>query len=127
MRVFLRNVMALLVVLIAAYAQSTSAAAIDVVELKLSNSNKVVFKIRFNNGSIADATDKKGLTFATASLLAQGGSGGVSYADIQDQMMPWAASYFAAVDKQVTTFTFQVPVEFVDEFYPLVRNVLAGT
>ena len=100
------------------------AQAIEVVELKQKNSNKVVFKIRFDNGSSADPADKKGLTFATASLMSQGGAGGTSYADLQDKMMPWAADYGAFVDKQVTTFTFQVPVDFVDEFYPMVRNVL---
>ena len=116
MRAFLRNGTLLLVLLLAVHIQALAASTIDVVELKQNNSNKVVFKVRFNNGSVVDAADKRGLTFATASLMAQGGAGGVSYADIQDQIMPWAASYFAAVDKQVTTFTFQVPVDFVDEF-----------
>lgn len=116
------NVMVLL--LLIAPIQSLHAAGIEVVELKQENSNKVVFKVRFNNGSVADPADKRGLTFATASLMTQGGAGGVSFADIQDQMMPWAAVYLAAVDKQVTTFTFQVPVDFVDDYYPLLRNVL---
>ena len=98
--------------------------AIEVVELKQKNSNKVVIKVRFDNGSIVDPAGKRGLTFATASLMAQGGAGGVSYANIQEKLHPWAAGYFAAVDKQVTTFTFQVPVDFVEEFYPLVKNVL---
>jgi zinc protease len=114
-----RKVIAILALLFTVQAQ-----AINVVELKHHNSNKVVFKIRFDNGSVADPADKKGLTFATAALMAQGGAGGVSYADLQDKMMPWAASYSASVDKQVTTFTFQVPVDFVGEFYPLVKNVL---
>lgn len=100
------------------------AQAITVVELKQNNSNKVVIKVRFDNGSIVDPADKKGLTFATASLMAQGGAGGLGYSDIQDKMHPWAAGYSAAVDKQVVTFTFQVPVDFIDEFYPLVKNVL---
>jgi len=103
---------------------AVQAQAIVVVELKQKTSNKVVFKIRFDNGSIMDPADKKGLTFATAALMAQGGAGGVSYADLQDKMHPWAAYYSAAVDKQVTTFTFQVPVDFVEEFYPLVKNML---
>jgi len=103
---------------------SVQAQAITVVELQQENSNKVVFKIRFDNGSISDPGDKQGLTFATASLMAQGGAGGMSFADIQDKLHPWAAFYFATVDKQVTTFTFQVPVDFVEEFYPLVTNVL---
>ncbi len=103
---------------------ATQSQAIEVVELKLDNSSKVVFKIRFNNGSISDPAGKQGLTYATASLMAQGGAGGMSFADIQDMLMPWSASYFVAVDKQVTTFTFQVPVDFIDDFYPLLRNVL---
>ncbi len=119
MSVIARNAIALLTLFF-----SMQALAMDVVTLRQSNSNKVVFKIRFDNGSITDPADKKGLTFATASLMAQGGAGGISYADIQDRLMPWAAAYFAVVDKQVTTFTFQVPVDFVDEFYPLMKNVL---
>lgn len=103
---------------------SVQALAIEVVTLKQENSTKVVFKVRFENGSIADPAAKEGLTYATASLMVQGGAGGLSYADIQDRMMPWAASYSAVVDKQVTTFTFQVPVDFVDQFYPLLKNAL---
>ncbi len=119
MRTFIRIVTTILAVAFAVQAN-----AINVVELKHNNSNKVVIKVRFDNGSIADPADKKGLTFATASLMAQGSAGGVSYAEIQDRLMPWAAAYGAAVDKQVITFTFQVPVDFVNDFYPLVRNVL---
>lgn len=118
MRLF-KSTLVLLLLMITVQAQ-----AIDIVELKQVNSNKVVFKVRFDNGSVADPADKKGLTFATASLMSQGGAGGISYSDIQDKMKPWAAAYFASVDKQVTTFTFQVPVDFVDKFYPLLRNVL---
>jgi len=124
MKSLLRNVTTLVTLLFVAQAQAIDARTINVVELQQQNSNKVVFKIRFDSGSVADPAGKEGLTYATASLLAQGGAGGLSYADIQDKIMPWAAGYFAAVDKQVTTFTFQVPVDFVDEFYPLVKNVL---
>jgi len=119
MRTLLRMFIILLALIFTVQVQ-----AISVVELKQKNSNKVVIKVRFDNGSIVDPTDKKGLTFATASLMAQGGAGGLGYSDIQDKMHPWAASYSAAVDKQVATFTFQVPVDFVDDFYPLVKNVL---
>ena len=100
------------------------AQAMNVVELKQKNSNKVVVVIRFENGSIADPADKAGLTFATASMMAEGGAGGMSYADIQDKMHPWAAAYNVSIDKQVSTFTFQVPVDFVDEFYPLIKNAI---
>ena len=115
----IKQLFSLLIVLFTIQAQ-----AMDVVELKQKNSNKVVVKIRFENGSVADPADKAGLTFATASMVAQGGAGGMSYSDIQDKMHPWAASYDVFTDKQVTTFTFQVPVDFIDEFYPLAKSVL---
>lgn len=119
MKRMIKQLLSLLVVLFTIQAQ-----AMDVVELKQENSNKVVVKIRFTNGSIADPADKAGLTYATASMMAQGGAGGISYSDIQDMMYPWAASYDVFTDKQVTTFTFQVPVAFIDKFYPLIKNVV---
>lgn len=120
MKTFMQIVSTLLLSIFALQAQ----AAIEVVELHQPNANKVVFKVRFENGSISDPADKKGLTFATASLMSQGGAGGVSYSDIQDKLLPWAAQYGAMVDKQVTTFTFEVPVDFVDQFYPILSDVL---
>ena len=105
-------------------AATLPAQAMDVVELKLDNSIKVVFKVRFRNGSIADPAGKEGLTYATATLMAQGGAGGRAYGDIQDMLYPWAAAYAVNVDKQVTTFTFQVPANFAADFYPIVRDVL---
>ncbi len=113
-----------LLLAVAASLFSASVLAMDVIELKQANSNKVVFKIRFENGSIADPDDKPGLTYATASLMAQGGAGGKSYPEIQDIMQPWAAFYYLTIDKQVATFTFQVPADFVNEFYPLLKNAL---
>ena len=74
MRTVLKMFIALLALVFTVQAQ-----AIAVVELKQKNSNKVVIKVRFDNGSIVDPTDKKGLTFATASLMAQGGAGGIAY------------------------------------------------
>ena len=100
------------------------AGAMDVTELKLENSSKVVFKVRFQNGSIADPAGKEGLTYATAALMANGGAGGMGYSDIQDKLFPWAASYGFKVDKQVTTFTFQVPANFAGDFYPVMRDIL---
>ena len=120
MKSFMQKLTALLLVSLVVQAQ----AAINLVELKQTNANKVVFKVRFENGSISDPADKKGLTYATAALMSQGGAGGMDYSDIQEKMMPWAAQYGAVVDKQVTTFTFQVPVDFIDEFYPLMHNIL---
>ena len=98
--------------------------AMPVTELEMADANKVVIMVRFGAGAVGDPEDKLGLTYATANLMTQGGAGGRSYAEIQDLLYPWAAGYFVRVDKEVTTFIFQVPVDFVDAFYPIVRDVL---
>lgn len=96
----------------------------DVVELKMPNSNKIVVKLMFRNGSICDPQGKEGLTYTTASMVAQGGAGDMSYSEIQDKLFPWAANYYSTVDKEVSIFTFQVPADFADEFYPILRDVM---
>ncbi len=96
----------------------------DVVELKMPNSNKIVVKLMFRNGSISDPAGKEGLTVATASMLSGGGAGDLSFSEIQDKLYPWAAGYGANVDKEVTVFTFQVPADFADEFYPILHDVI---
>ena len=96
----------------------------DYVELNLPNSNKIVVKFMFRNGSICDPVGKEGLTQMTISLMTQGGSGELSYADIQDKLYPWAAGYAASSDKEVSVFTFQVPADFENEFYPIMRDVI---
>ncbi len=96
----------------------------EVVQLKLRKSNKIVVKLMFRNGSMSDPAGKEGLTYATASLMTQGGAGEKSYSEIQDALYPWAATYGASVDKQVSVFTFQVPVDFAEPFYPILRDVI---
>jgi zinc protease len=96
----------------------------DVIELKMPNSNKIVVKLMFRNGSICDPTGKEGLTQMTVALMTQGSAGERSYADIQDKLYPWAAGYGASVDKEVSVFTFQVPAVFQNDFYPILRDVM---
>jgi len=78
----------------------------EVVELKQTNSSKIVIKLMFNNGSICDPAGKEGLTYTTAQLITQGGTGEWSFSDIQDKIYPMAAEYGSSVDKEVTIFTF---------------------
>ena len=96
----------------------------EVVELKMAQSNKIVVKFMFRNGSICDPAGKEGLTYATASMMTQGGAGDLSYGEIQDLLYPWAAGYGANVDKEVSVFTFQVPADFEADFYPVIRDVM---
>lgn len=96
----------------------------EVVELKLPTSNKVVVKLMFRNGSISDPAGKAGLTYTTASLLTEGGTEEWSYSEIQDKLFPMAANYSSLVDKEVCVFTFSVHVDFLDEFYPILKGIM---
>ena len=96
----------------------------QIVELKLSNSDKIVIKLMFKNGSISDPAGKGGLTYTTASLITQGGTGDLSYSDIQDKIYPMAARYSSSVDKEVSIFTFQFHKDWVDQFYPILTGLI---
>jgi len=96
----------------------------ELVELKLSNSNKVVVKLMFRNGSICDPSGKEGLTNLTTNLITQGGTGELSFSDIQNKIYPMAASYSSNVDKEVSVFTFSVHVDWLDEFYPILKGLI---
>jgi zinc protease len=114
----------LLLILISVFAITLSGYAQDVIELKQPESNKVVIKLMFRNGSICDPVGKEGLTRLTASLITSGGSTQYTYSQIQDLLYPMAAGYYASVDKEVTIFTLQVPSDFLNEFYAIVKGVL---
>jgi zinc protease len=96
----------------------------EVVELKQSNSAKIVVKLMFKNGSISDPVGKEGLTYTTAQLITQGGTGDLSYSDIQEQIYPMASQYESSVDKEVTIFTFEFHKDWLDAFYPIMIGLL---
>lgn len=98
----------------------------EFVELKLPNSNKIVVKFMFRNGSITDPAGKEGLTNATASVIAGGGTGDLSYSQIQDKIYPMAASYGASTDKEVSIFTFEVHKDWLKEFYPIMIGLMTN-
>jgi len=114
---YFSTVLIILINMFAAFAQ-------EVVELKLPNSNKVVIKLMFMNGSICDPEGKEGLTYTTATLITEGGTGELSFADIQDKIYPMAASYSSHVDKEVSIFTFSVHIDWLDEFYPILKGLI---
>jgi len=95
----------------------------EVVELPMA-STKVVVKYSFKNGSICDPEGKEGLTNLTASLLTETGSDKLSKSEIDDILYPMAAHYYAFTDKEMTTITFEVHKDFLDEFYGVFNGVL---
>ncbi|MFA6596573.1 MAG: pitrilysin family protein [Ignavibacteriaceae bacterium] len=96
----------------------------EVVELKLPHTNKVTIKLMFKNGSVCDPAGKEGLTYLTSALITQGGTGDLTYSDIQNKIYPWAAGYSSSVDKEVSIFTFEVHQDFLNDFYPILKGLM---
>ncbi|HEY5536811.1 MAG TPA: pitrilysin family protein [Ignavibacteria bacterium] len=96
----------------------------QVVELKIPNSEKVVIKLMFKNGSVCDPAGKEGLTYLTANLITNGGTKDLTLKQIQEKLFPMAAGYGVNVDKEVTVFTFQVPKFFLADFYPVLKGLI---
>jgi zinc protease len=98
----------------------------QVVELKQPNSSKMVVKFMFKNGSVCDPQGKEGLTYTTSQLINQGGTGELTFSDIQDKIYPMAASYFSTVDKEVTIFTFLFHKDWLEQFYPIMIGLITN-
>jgi len=98
----------------------------EVIELKQVNSPKVIVKLMFTNGSVSDPIGKAGLTYTTAQLITQGGTGDMTYSDIQDAIYPMAANYNSSVDKEVSIFTFQFHKDWMDAFYPIMIGLITN-
>lgn len=100
------------------------AMATDFVELRLSNSNKVVFKFMFRNGSVSDPVGQEGLTFLTTSLVGDGGTTTLTSTQVKDFLYPMAAQISYSIDKEVAILTFEVHVDHLEAFYPLMIDLL---
>lgn len=98
----------------------------EVVELKQPNSAKIIVELVFKNGSVCDPAGKEGLTYTTAQLITQGGTGDLSFSDIQDKIYPMAAYYSSSVDKEVTIFTFEFHKDWIDQFYPIMIGLITS-
>ncbi|SDL97572.1 zinc protease [Catalinimonas alkaloidigena] len=96
----------------------------EVVELPNAQSNKVVVKLAFRNGSVTDPLGKEGLTNLTAEVWTNTGSDRYTKPEIDALLYPMAASYGAFTDKEMTTLTFEVHEDHLDQFYAIFQGVL---
>ncbi len=69
---------------------------------------QINFKLLFTAGSANDPKGKEGLAALTASMVARAGSKDMKLEDITKTLFPFAASFGAQVDKEMTTFTGSV-------------------
>jgi len=84
----------------------------------------VTFRILVTTGSAFDPPGKEGLAGLTASMLAQGGTRGMSYDQIVQALYPMASSVSAQVDKEMTVFTGTSHIENLDRYYSLLKDML---
>ena len=103
---------------------TSTASAIDVVELPLQKSAKVVVQLQFRNGSICDPPGKEGLTYLTSQLITEGGTATMTREQITDKIYPWSAFYYSSCDKEVSNFIFAVPRDFIDPFYDIIKGLI---
>ena len=96
----------------------------EVVELKQPLSNKITIRLMFRNGSICDPAGKEGLTSMTATMLTEGGTGNMTKKDIREFLFPMAARYGSSVDKEVSVFSFVVPSDYAEQFYPTLKGLM---
>ena len=83
----------------------------------------VTFRILVTTGSAFDPPGKEGLAGLTASMLAQGGTRGMSYDQIVQALYPMASSVSAQVDKEMTVFTGTSHIENLDRYYSLLKDM----
>lgn len=96
----------------------------DFVELRLADSNKIIFKFMFRNGSIVDPAGQAGLTFLTTSLVGDGGTVLMTSTQLKDFLYPLAAEISYSADKEVSIFTFAVHVDHIEKLYPVMIDLL---
>lgn len=100
--------------------------AIEVVQLPLPKSDKIVVKLMFKNGSISDPQGMQGLTELTANLVAEGGTGKYTSSQIKELTYPWAARWGVSVDKEVTVFTFEYHKDHADKMLPVITGLIVN-
>ncbi|MBP7269220.1 MAG: M16 family metallopeptidase [Bacteroidota bacterium] len=96
----------------------------EVIEIPDLQSNKVVIRLVFRNGSICDPPGKEGITDVTTSLIAEGGTQKLSSTEITRTIYPWAVRMYSSTDKETSTFSFEVLTKHLDQFYPIIRDLL---
>jgi len=97
---------------------------VKITELRSENTPLVTIRIILRAGSINDPKGKEGLNALTATLIAQGGTQKLSYADVVEKLYPWAANLGSQTDHEITTFTGNVHRDHLQDFYRLFSDLI---
>ena len=94
------------------------------VGLRTPDARVVAIRIAFATGSADDPASREGLTRLTATMMAEGGTSALPYAELEAKLYPLAAMIDTNVERDETVFSATVPAAALDRFYPLFRDVL---
>ncbi len=91
---------------------------------EINESPVVEIRVSFDAGSIDDPTGQEGLTFVTATTMAEGGAGGRRVAERERLLFPMAATIDVQVEREQTVFAGRAHRDHLAAFYPLFRDTL---
>lgn len=97
---------------------------IKTVQLPVETDPTISFRVWFKIGSQTDPEGKEGLAAFTAAMLVQGSTTENSYEQILEKLYPLAASYWAAVDKEMTIIIGRVHKDNLEPYYALFRDAM---
>jgi zinc protease len=93
-------------------------------EQRDTTSRVVAIRVAFRSGSADDPQGKEGITQLVATMMAEGGTKDLTYAELTKKLYPLAAHIGVSVDRDETVFETEVAKDGVAELYPLLRDVL---
>ena len=86
--------------------------------------DSVDVRILLRSGSVDDPEGKQGLTYMTATMMAEGGTKKYAYHELIGLLYPMAARIDVSVDKEMTVFVGRAHKDHVDKYFPLLFQVL---
>ncbi len=98
--------------------------AVKITELRSERSPLITIRIALRSGAINDPAGKEGLNALTATLIEQGGTQSLTYAQVMEKLYPWAANISSQSDHELTTFTGNVHRDHLEAFYRLFTDLV---
>lgn len=117
--------LAIMVLSIAVYERAPAKEAQKVL-LPSPGSSLISFRVLVKTGAAYDPPGKEGLASLTATTMAEGGTPGLTYSEVLEELYPMAAQIEAFIDKEVTIFTGTVHRDKLAEFYEIFKDVITS-
>lgn len=84
----------------------------------------VTLEVVFHTGSAQDPVGQGGAAWMTAAMLANGGSRTLTYKQILDSLFPMGVTVATQVDKEMVSFSAEVHIDHLEQFYAIFRSML---